>query len=98
MRSRTSAATPCVSTTRPVLMPPSEVSPGGDAAVTSPHLPLYMDGSGAGFGWVPTPPEAPKRRHRADDAARTGDRFHHCAGSRAHRAVFHRLEPVPPAV
>jgi cytochrome P450 len=41
---------------------------------------------------------APKRRHRADDAARIGDRLHHRADSRARRAVFHRLEPVPPAI
>jgi cytochrome P450 len=41
---------------------------------------------------------APKRRHRADDAARIGDRLHHRAGGRARRPVFHRLEPVPPAI
>jgi hypothetical protein len=37
-----------------------------------------------------------KGRLRADDAARPGNRLHHCAGGCARRAVFHRLESVPP--
>src|SRR5712664_993666 len=39
-----------------------------------------------------------KRRHRADDAARTGDCLYHRADRRAGRAVLHRLESIPAAV
>jgi len=41
---------------------------------------------------------ASKRRSRADDPARIGDRLHHRAGGRAGWPVFHRLEPVSSAI
>ena len=76
-----------------------------ELAVTSPQLSLYSAWFWRGGGWAAGDPESqgtgaclPKRRPRADNAARIGDCLHHCAGCRADRAVFHRLESVPAAV
>src|SRR5437016_9982357 len=68
-------------------------------AVTSPYFSLY---SGLLRGRVrrsaACAPGRFKGRYRADDAARPGNRLHHCADCRARRAIFPRLEPVPAAL